>query len=127
MDGRSLIELYWDIMNTNRYRDLDEIVSANFRVEWPQSGERIRGLENYARMNEEYPVSGPWTFDVVRLLDGDSQVVTETLVSSPKVRATVIGFFEIVDGKIDRIVEFWPDPFEPMAERSHLVEMMPPA
>lgn len=60
-------------------------------------------------------------------MEANGQVVTETLVSSPKVRATVIGFFELVHGRIDRIVEYWPDPFEPMAERSHLVEIMPPA
>jgi ketosteroid isomerase-like protein len=33
-------------------------------------------------------------------------------------------FFTVVDGKVARLVEFWPDPFGAPANRAHLVEVI---
>jgi len=36
-----------------------------------------------------------------------------------------ISFFTLRDGRICRIVEYWPEPFAPPSNRAHLVESMP--
>jgi hypothetical protein len=33
-----------------------------------------------------------------------------------------IAFFEAADDKITRVVDFWPEPYEPPPGREHLVE-----
>lgn len=51
-------------------------------LDWPQSGERIRGRENYAAMNEQYPTTtGRWTFTINRLVENDQEAVSDVTVS----------------------------------------------
>jgi hypothetical protein len=42
-----------------RFDSVAEVLSADLVLEWPQSNERIRGAERFARMNREYPALGP--------------------------------------------------------------------
>lgn len=93
-----------------------------YLLEWPQSKERIRGAENFARMNAEYPAHGRWQFQINRLFGTESEVVSEVTVSDGVQHARAISFFSVSNGKIMRLVEFWPDDYEAPAHRSHLVE-----
>jgi len=36
--------------------------------------------------------------------------------------ARAISFFTVANGKIIRLVEFWPEPYEAPSNRKHLVE-----
>ena len=38
--------------------------------------------------------------------------------------AQAISFFTVTQGKIVRLMEFWPEPFARAANRAHLVEAM---
>jgi hypothetical protein len=58
-------------MATNDFRSVGSLLADDFELEYPQSGERIRGRENYAALNEEYPAHGPWTFTVNQLVADD--------------------------------------------------------
>jgi len=42
-------------MNTNDFRSVGLLISDEFFLDWPQSNERIRGRDNLATMNEQYP------------------------------------------------------------------------
>jgi hypothetical protein len=33
-----------------------------------------------------------------------------------------VSFFEVADGLVRRIVEYWPEPYDAPANRAHLVE-----
>jgi len=37
--------------------------------------------------------------------------------------ARAVSFFEVAEGKVIRIVEFWPEPYLAPANRAHLVEV----
>ena len=117
-----IVQKFWELMGTNDFRSVGSLLADHFVLEYPQSGERIRGRENYAAMNEEYPAHGRWTFTVNKLVAGDEEVVSDVLVSDGVQNARAISFFEIRDGRIVRIVEYWPDPFPARADRKHLVE-----
>jgi hypothetical protein len=93
-------------------------------LEWPQSGERIRGAANFARMNQEYPAHGAWRFAINRLVGSDGEAVTDVSVTDGVQVARAISFFTIKSGKITRLVEFWPEPYPAPAGRAHLVEPM---
>ena len=96
----------------------------DFVLDYPQSNERIRGRENFARMNEEYPAHGRWQFTINRIVADESEVVTDVTVTDGVQKARAITFFTITDGQIVKMLEFWPDEFSAAENRKHLVERM---
>ena len=120
--SESLVREFWRLMATNDFSSVGAVLAEGFVVEWPQSKERIRGAENFARMNAEYPASGPWTFRINRLVAAETEVVTQVSVSDGVQQAEPISFFSVEGGSIVRMVEYWPEPYEPSANRNHLAE-----
>jgi ketosteroid isomerase-like protein len=123
-DTRKLVLEFWRLMATNNFALTSAVLSNDFVLEWPQSKERIRGAEKFARMNSEYPAHGRWQFEIHRLVSDENQAVTDVSITDGVQVARAISFFTITDGKIFRLVEYWPDPFEAAPNRSHLVEKM---
>lgn len=119
-----VVEQFWAAMNTNDFRAAAGWLHEDYVLEWPQSGERIRGRENFAAVNELYPAAGSWQFTVKRVVSGEQDVVTEVAVTDGQVRATVITFSEMRDGRIFRQVEYWPDPFDAPQWRAPWVEVI---
>src|SRR5262245_43078039 len=119
-----VVRRFWSLMESNNFMSVGEVLSDDFVLEWPQSGERIRGRENFGRMNHEYPAHGVWKFTINRMLVDDADAVTDVSVTDGVQHARVISFFYVVDGKIQKLLEFWPDPFPAPNNRRHLVEMM---
>jgi len=118
----SLAEEFWKLMMTNDFRSVGSILSDDFVLEWPQSNERIRGRDNFASMNEEYPAHGHWQFTVHRIVGNESEAVSDVSVTDGVQHARAISFFSIRDEKIAKMIEFWPDPFPARDDRKHLVE-----
>ena len=115
---------FWRLMATNHFHSVAAVLSPDFMLEWPQSRERIRGAEGFARMNQEYPAHGPWRFTVNRVVGGESEAVSDVTVTDGARTDRAITFFTVVHGKITRIVEFWPEPSSPASNRTHLTEPM---
>ena len=122
MEAVALAEQFWQLMRTNDFRSVGSVLSDDFVLEWPQSNERIRGRENFAAMNEEYPAHGRWQFKVNRIVGDDKEAVSDVSVTDGVQNARAISFFTIRNEKIARIVEFWPEPFPARDDRKHLVE-----
>lgn len=120
-----VVRAFWRLMGSNDFHAVRAVLAPTFVLEWPQSRERIRGGERFAQMNAEYPAQGRWSFRLNRLVASDTEVVTDVTVSDGTQTARAISFFEVRDGAITRLVEFWPDPYEPPAHRAHLVERLP--
>ena len=116
------VRRFWELMAGNDFDAVGAVLSDDFVVDWPQSNERIRGRANFARMNAAYPAHGRWTFEVHRLFGQGADVVTDVGVTDGVQVARAISFFTVVDGRVARLVEFWPDPFAAPANRAHLVE-----
>ena len=117
-----VVRQFWNLMNTNDFRSVGAVLGDDFILDWPQSNERIRGAERFARMNEEYPAHGRWSFTVNRLVGGDVDAVSAVSITDGTLHARAISFFTIADGKITHLVEFWPEPYPAPANRRHLVE-----
>ena len=125
--NRQLVERFWQTMNSNDWRAVGELLHDEYVLDWPQSGERIRGRANFATVNEHYPIAGPWRFALHRLVADDKGAASDVTVTAPSVAARVVSFFEIGDGLIWRMTEFWPDPFQAEAWRAQWVERIDPA
>src|SRR6202008_1157516 len=90
---------FWRLMGTNDFRSVGAILAQQFVLEWPQTKERIRGAERFARMNEEYPAHGPWRFTINRLVGGESEAVSDVTVTDGVRTDRAISFFTVANGK----------------------------
>jgi ketosteroid isomerase-like protein len=117
-----IVGRFWSLMAGNDFTAVGAVLADDFVLEWPQSNERIRGRERFARMNAEYPAHGRWTFAIDRLVGDDHEAVSDVRVSDGVQHARAISFFTVVEGRIARLVEYWPEPYAAPANRAHLVE-----
>jgi ketosteroid isomerase-like protein len=122
MTCESLIKQFWALMARNDFHAVAAVLADDFLLDWPQSGERIRGAHNFAEMNAEYPAQGPWTFRIDALIADATHAVSEVAVSDGVTHGRAISFFTVTGGKISAMREYWPDPFPAPANRAHLVE-----
>ncbi len=76
-------------------------------VDWPNTGERMRGRDNYLAVQREYPEG--WHIEVLRIVDDGDTVVSEVRVDQAGKRFFVASFFELADERIVRAVEYWSD------------------
>lgn len=129
-------------------RDLDrqaELCAPDMVVEYPQSGERIRGWSNIRAVAENYPgglpsdlqgraigsedrwVTGP-SFNVLRI-EGTGDVYT--LIGSatyPDGKTwQMVSVVELRSGRIARSTEIYGEPFDPPEWRARWVERMAPS
>src|SRR5437762_12518598 len=106
-----VVREFWCLMATNDFHSVAAVLAPEFVLEWPQSKERIRGAERFARMNHEYPAHGPWQFSVSRIVGGKLEAASDVTVTDGVQTARAISFFTVVQGKVARLVEFWPEPY----------------
>jgi ketosteroid isomerase-like protein len=119
---RRLVGQFWAAMQANDWAAAAALFADDYVLEWPQSGERIRGAANFVTINSAYPAAGRWRFTVERLLVEGEQAVTDIVVSDGAVTARAITFTTVRDGRIAGQVEYWPDPFDAPAWRAAWVE-----
>jgi ketosteroid isomerase-like protein len=122
--AEAVVREFWRLMATNDFHSVKAVLADDFVVEWPQSKERIRGGDNFARMNTDYPGTGRWTFTINRLVASGESVVTQVSVSDGSQAAEPISFFTVAAGRIVALVEYWPEPYAAPDNRRHLVERM---
>ncbi|MBK8618290.1 MAG: nuclear transport factor 2 family protein [Anaerolineales bacterium] len=122
MTNKQILEQFWKTMATNDFYAVGQLLHDDYILEWPQSGERIRGRENFSALNTAYPAAGQWTFNLNHIAEDGDLVVTDVSVSDGKLKDRCITFSTIRDGKIWKQIEFWPDSFEAPAWRAQWVE-----
>ena len=123
---RAVVERFWALMQANDFAAAAECMSPDVRVEWPQSGERIRGRENFIAVNANYPAAGRWVFEVERVVASGDEVVSDVGVTDGVLHARAITFSTVLRGRIVRQVEYWPEPFAAPAWRAAWVERAAP-
>jgi ketosteroid isomerase-like protein len=126
-DATRVVTKFWELMGGNDFEAVGVVLSDAFTLEWPQSGERIRGRMAFAAVNAEYPAHGRWSFTINRIVAAGDAAVSDVSVTDGVQSARAISFFTVNrDGTIDAIVEYWPEPFPAHTNRRHLVEPMAP-
>ena len=120
-NGKQIVKHFWAAMQTNDFKAAGEFLHDNYILEWPQSGERIRGGANFVVINEHYPTHGRWECTVHRIIAEDDQVISDVGVTDGAITGQAITFSRIRAGKILQQTEFWLEPFEPAAWRADWV------
>ena len=124
MNNKQIVENFWLTMATNDFYAAARLLHDDYILEWPQSGERILGRDNFAAINTNYPAEGEWRFTINQILEEGNVVVTDVAVTDGKMIGRAITFSTIRDEKIWKQIEFWPDPFEAPMWRAQWVEKM---
>jgi hypothetical protein len=91
-------------------------------VEWPQSGERIRGRKNLMALREAYPAGVE--FEAPRVTARRDLGVGEYVIRYDGEPVRVVAIVEFGDGKVVRETHYFAGPFEAPAWRSAWVERM---
>ncbi|MBW4036299.1 MAG: nuclear transport factor 2 family protein [Proteobacteria bacterium] len=121
-DANALVIEFWRLMAINDFHAVGDVLAQEFTLEWPQSGELIRGARNFALLNAEYPAHGPWRFTINQIVAQGETVVSDVSVTDGVQQGRAISFFTLAGGKIMKIVEFWPEPYAPPHDRAQFTE-----
>ncbi|MDI9883448.1 nuclear transport factor 2 family protein [Streptomyces sp. HNM0645] len=125
MEPSKVVHGLWERMQARDWAGVGELLAPDVVVEWPVSGERIVGRENYVRVNAEYPEG--WSIRVLRIVAAGGEVVSEVEVPH---RTTgvhrVASFWTVHSGRIVAGREYWSElGSDPSPEwRSGLVERL---
>ena len=129
MGGREIpksLQAYVEALETG---DVDRMIALfeehshdDFVQEWPQSGERIRGKENFIEINKNYPGIPSMK---LRDIKGDGDVwVAEITLDYGQGPVHGVSIFEMRDDKVARETDYFADPFEAPEWRAQWVERM---
>ena len=111
---------YWAAAEARDWVAFGALLAEDVVYEAPQPRERVSGREAYVRFNAEgFP--GDWHIAVQRIVSQDRTAVSMIQFSEAGTSQPGLCFFDLgEDGRIMRITDFWPDPYEPPAARAHL-------
>src|SRR5262249_8478679 len=123
--AEAVVREFWRLMATNDFHAVKAVLADDVLVDWPQSKERLRGPDHFARMNAEYPAHGRWTFRINRLVASGAEVVTQVSVSDGVHHAHRGAFCRVGGDPTGRRVESGPAPCAAPENRRHLTEPMP--
>jgi ketosteroid isomerase-like protein len=126
-DEREVVRLLWERFEARDWDSAGELLHEDVVVDWPHTRERIRGRRNVISLNGNYPEG--WTIRVLRLVQEGDVVVSEIAVDQEgEGRYLAASVFEIREGLIERVTEYWVDPpiGDPPAWRAQWVERYEP-
>ncbi|MGW1884170.1 nuclear transport factor 2 family protein [Streptomyces sp. NPDC001970] len=108
MEPSKIVHRLWDRMQARDWTGVRELLADDVVVEWPVSGERIVGRDNYVNINAEYPEG--WSIRVLRIVADGEDVVSEVEVPHESMGLhRVASFWTVRDGKIVAGREYWSE------------------
>jgi len=119
---RPALDRHWVASDANDFETEHQIYREDAVLEYPQSGERIRGRRNIQASRAAQP--NQKRFTVRRMIGAGDLWVTEFVLTYDGRPSYTVSIMEFVDGKVARETQYFSDPFEPGPSRAHLVELM---
>src|ERR1700746_2501403 len=122
-DIRAALDRYWAASGATDFGAEQQIYREDAALEYPQSGERIRGRRNIQSSRAAQP--NRKRFTVRRIIGADYLWVTEYILTYDERPSYTVSIVEFRDGKVVRETQYFGDPFEPGPSRAQWVERMP--
>jgi SnoaL-like domain len=119
---REALNLHWAASDANDFDVEHNIYRDDAVLEYPQSGERIRGRHDIQASRVAQPESK--RFKVRRIVGMGNLWVSEFILTYDGRPSYSVSVMEFLDGKVARETQYFGDPFEPGPSRAHLVEQM---
>ena len=119
---REALDRHWAASDANEFDIEHDIYRDDAVLEYPQSGERIRGRRNIQASRVAQPSSK--RFKVRRIVGKGDLWVTEFILTYDGQPSYTVSVMEFLDGRVAHETQYFGDPFEPGPSRAHLVERM---
>ena len=119
---REALNRHWAASDANDFDVEHDIYREDATLEYPQSGERIRGRANIQSSRAAQP--NRKRFTVRRIIGAGALWVTEFVLTYDGRPSYTVSIMEFVDGKVARETQYFADPFEPGPSRAQWVERM---
>jgi hypothetical protein len=119
---RTALKRHWDASDANDFEAEHDIYREDAVLDYPQSGERIRGRRNIQESRTVQP--NKKRFTVRRMIGGDDLWVTEFVLTYDGVPSYTVSIMEFRDGLVAHETQYFADRFDPGPSRVHLVERM---
>jgi hypothetical protein len=117
---REALNRHWAASDANDFDVEHDIYREDALLEYPQSGERIRGRRNIQASRVAQPSSKRFT--VSRIVGSGGLWVTEFILAYDGRPSYSVSVMEFLDGKVARETQYFGDPFEPGPSRAQFVE-----
>jgi hypothetical protein len=121
-DIRAALDRHWAASDANDFEAEHQIYREDAVLEYPQSGERIRGRRNIQASRFVQPSRKRFT--VRRILGAADLWITELVITYDARPSYTVSIMEFRDGKVARETQYFGDPFEPGPSRAQWVERM---
>ena len=119
---REALDRHWAASDANDFDAEHDIYREDALLEYPQSGERIRGRRNIQASRAAQPNAK--RFKVRRIVGSGDVWVTEFILTYDGKPSYSVSVMEFLDGKVARETQYFADPFEPGPSRAAWVEQM---
>ncbi|MFF5208637.1 nuclear transport factor 2 family protein [Streptosporangium sp. NPDC000396] len=116
IDIRAAVERHWDASAAGNLAAEHSIYHDDVLVEYPQSGERIRGRKNIEELHRNNPVRPGFT--VRRIIGSGDLWISECVLDHEGRPVNAVSIMEFEDGKVVHETQYFGDPFDPPAWRS---------
>jgi hypothetical protein len=123
MDDRTLqaaLERHWQASDASDFEAEHDIYREDAVLDYPQSGERIRGRRNIQESRVVQP--NQKRFMVRRITGSGDLWVTEFTLSYDGKPSYTVSIMEFAGGLVAHETQYFAAPFAPSPTRAHLVE-----
>jgi hypothetical protein len=119
---RAALDQHWAASDANDFETEHRIYHEDAVLEYPQSGERIRGRRNIQIQRATQPSKK--RFAVRRIIGGGDLWITEFTLTYDGKPSYTVSIMEFQSAKVVQETQYFADPFEAPAWRAQWVERM---
>src|SRR3954453_5095428 len=123
MDDRTVrvaLERHWEASDASDFNVEHEIYHEDAVLDYPQSGERIRGRHNIEESRFVQP--NKKRFTVRRIIGSGELWVTEFVLTYDDIPSYAVSIMELREGLVAKETQYCADGFKPAPSRAHVVE-----
>ncbi|WP_050423921.1 nuclear transport factor 2 family protein [Bradyrhizobium tropiciagri] len=117
---RAALQRHWDASDASDFEREHDIYATDAVLDYPQSGERIRGRHNIQQSRTVQP--NKKRFAIRRILGGGDLWITEYILTYDDRPSYVVSIMEFRDGLVVHETQYFAERFDPSPSRAHLVE-----
>ena len=119
---RAALDEHWAASDADDFETEHRIYHEDAVLEYPQSGERIRGRRNIQMTRSIQP--NRKRFNIQRIVGGGDLWITEFVLSYDGKPSYTVSIMEFRGEQVARETQYFADPFEPSPARARYVERM---
>jgi SnoaL-like domain len=118
---RALIQRHWALANQRNWPAFAELLAPGLRYDVPQTREFIDGAQGYLDLFATWP--GDWRVEIQDLIcEGRAAVCRIAFIADGELMTGISYFTLDAAGKIERVVDYWPAPYEPPPRTSRFMQ-----